>query len=114
MAKRSIQTFPIDTVALRNEFTKRNLTLAGASVDMGHCDTYLNVKFNTKKMHENDAKMLELLYHIPREAYELKDEVEEVVEVLEDDPLKEAKFDYEELYRTIYSAVYAAVKEAFN
>ena len=111
MAKRNVQTFEIDTDALRDELTKRGLTLAGASVEMGHCDTYLNVKFSTKKMHENDAKMLELLYHIPRDAYEIK---EDVAEVVDDTPLEAPKFDYEELYRTIYSAVFAAVKEAFE
>ena len=110
MAKRTIQTFKIDVEALRAEFTKRNLSLAQVSVEMGHCDTYINVKFNNKCMHENDAKMLELLYHIPKSAYEISDEPEEFME----DTPEPMKFDYEELYRTIYSAVFAAVKEAFK
>lgn len=112
MVKRNVQTVQIDPDALREELAKRNLTLSRVSIEMGHCDSYMNVKFSTKKMHENDVKMLELLYHIPRESYEMKETVEEVVD---DTTLtEEPKFDYEELYRTIYSAVYAAVKESFS
>lgn len=116
------RTFQIDPDILRAEFQKRGLTLSSASLEMGHCDSYLNAKFNARQMHENDAKLLELIFHIPKSLYEV---VEKAVEKTAKEPVEEVEteekqaapanaIDYETLYKTIYSAVFAAVKEAFK
>jgi hypothetical protein len=121
MAKKwSQKTFPINTDALRAELSKRGLTLAGASREMGHSESYINSKMFLGYIHENDAKMLELMFHIPRSAYEIvePEPIVEVEEVAEETPAVvqniEANIDYDKLYQTIYSAVFTAVKEAFK
>lgn len=117
MAKKwSQKTIPIDVEALRGEFAKRGLTLAGASRDMGHCDSYINAKMSLGSVNANDAKMLELLFHIPQSAYEVVEQTEEIPEEPEAESVvaSSVELDYDKLYQTIYSAVFAAVKEAFK
>jgi hypothetical protein len=119
MAKTWTQrTFQIDPDILRAEFRKRGLTLSGASLEMGHCDSYLNAKFNARQMNENDAKLLELMFHIPKSLYEVVEKTEEEtveeVEKVEEPDAPVDVIDYGILYKTIYSAVFAAINEAFK
>lgn len=113
----SQKEFAINTEALRSELAKRGMSLKAASLEMGHSDAYLSTKMRSGKVHETDAKILEMMFHIPRSAYEIVEpepEKENPVEQEAPTPVVEVNIDYEQMYKTIYSAVFAAVKEAFK
>lgn len=99
----------VDGTRLQTALKRRGITMRQASQEMGYADSYLSYGC-TKAGHllPSVVIMLEKLYGIKQEEYEVKPEATE-----EAKPVVPS-FDMNELYKTIYTAVFNATKEALN
>lgn len=112
MAKRR----KIDSRKLNMILKSKGLTKEGVSKEMGFSRTAFGNSIAEGVLNEPFIKMLEAFYDIPFELYEPEEEREiQVIEAPPQEPVKhELVINEESLYKTIYAAVYQAVKEAFK
>lgn len=102
----------IDPDRLREVFKRRNVTLSQAALEMGLNKKYLTNACTKKNpsIGATPAMLMERLYNISREEYEAPQTVVKA-EIVEPEP---PALDMNELYKTIYSAVYNATKQAYK
>lgn len=103
-------TFQIDTSKLMHEINVRNLSLSQVDRDTGRCITYTSRALRRGKMAVTQAILLERMYGIKRDDYELVEPEPVVVVEPPKDTDKPCVLDYDKLYNTIYAAVYAALR----
>lgn len=92
---------------LYDEIRAKGLTVTGASLEMGFGKSALAMNASQGHITHTQALLLEKMWNIKREDYEL-------VEESETEKPKETKLDMDQLYRTIYSAVFNAMKQAWG
>lgn len=101
----------IDPNKLRAELTMRNLKLRTACEAMGYSKQALNDVLKRGHIGKPMATMLDKLFNIKIDDYKLYPEPEDA----ENEPILASDgLDYEKLYKTIYAAVYNAVKQAWR
>lgn len=101
----------IDPDKLRTELAMRNLKLRTACAAMGYSKQALNDVLKRGHIGKPMATMLDKLFNIKIDDYKLRPETrtEEKQETE-----KQPAINYSELYKTIYSAVFNAVKQAWR
>lgn len=99
------ETYKIDAEKLKAELNKRGLTQKQASTELGFSKNFISNFVNRGEIKKPWATLLEKSYNIRLEDYVIE-EKETVV--------ANAAIDYNELYKTIRSAVYEAVKKAWS
>ena len=102
--------FQIDREKLYEALKKRGLRNTAVCADLGMSGSYLANCAHRGKITETSAVLLERLYNIKREEYQLVQE-EPVIPAKTPDV---AALDYDKLYQTIYAAVYHAVKVVWS
>lgn len=124
-AKRDVKFYDVDIDLLKDEARKRNENLASLSKGIGYCGNYLsgmcqkNKDSNKSKgIPERAAMLLYERYNIRIEDIVRKEEPP-VLEVIEPEETEDThsepfKMDWQQLYNTIYAAVYAAMRKALN
>ena len=101
-----IKTIEVDGEKLELALRVRNLLLAEASQEMGYNRQYLTKRIKGGGIPLATAKMLELKYGIKPE--------DQAPYVAEQRAEEEPKSNMNELYKTVYAAVYNAVKQAWR
>lgn len=121
MSRPSSTNFKINAEVLEEEFKKRNLSRGDVSEKMGRTRCYLTKKLPQGILNGGDAMLLDALFNIPRELYEVKEveEAKENVQAVSKDTEKQEvvvnlEVDYAKLYETIYNAVYNGTKKALE
>ena len=93
---------------LYDEIRAKGLTITGASKEMGFGKSTLGMAATQGYITYTQALLLEKMWNIKREDYEIVEEKPE-----EENP-KETTLDMDKLYRTIYSAVFNAMKQVWG
>lgn len=99
----------IDGERFKKEIYKKNRNLQMMSKELGYSRSYLAIAVHSGRLTESVVRMLDQIYGIPRERYEVKESVETDDEVAE---IKES-LDKDALYELIKRAVYEGVKKAW-
>lgn len=102
-----MRAIEIDGSKLKKLLEQRNIDSATVSVKLGCSRTYISDCVRRNKISDQSVKMLSMLYGIGLE------------DIKKDDPVKpeEEKLDLfgnDEMYKTIYTAVYNAIKDAMK
>lgn len=121
-SKTPINSIKVDSAVLKKEFAKRGYNCATVAAEIGRSKTYL-----TKKLKEDvglissvDAKLLRAMFNIDQSIYEVAEPVVEAVEEVKEEEkqlpvvVQQLAIDEDKLYKLIYSAVYQAVKKAWE
>ena len=104
----------IDSKKLKDIFYKRGLTYQEVSQAIGFEDSFISNVLKSEKLNQPAAKLLKLVYNIEPAEYELCDEPEPVIESEKIVEPQVGSMDYDKLYQVVYSAVYEAIKMAFE
>lgn len=109
----------IDGEKLRNIFIKRGVPLIEVSKTCGFEDSYFSKAIRANRMPLYVTKLLESVYHIPFEDYEVQKVEPELLPIIVEEDRKEVEFVISEetakqLHQLIYSAVYEAVKRVWS
>lgn len=115
-------TVRVDGDALRNELQKRNLKASEASKEMGFSSQYINNMIADAKRcgRGNIVHISKAAVNLLFEMFNIRPEsilyVEQKItpDVVEQKDSGTITMDEDTLYRIIYAAVYAAVKQAWN
>lgn len=105
---------PIDPERLRNELKKRGLSIGGAGIEIGYSANYMNNNLSRKNISHAGIVAMEKVFNLKYDDYKPIQEAptdyafRDVVEAPAD------PIDYDRLYKTIYAAVYEAMKKVWN
>lgn len=119
MAK--LENYPIDCEKLKKELTRRGLTLAEASREIGRASSYLNHHTNEGYTNKSTIMILEKMFNLSYDAYKLEvpEQKPEQLETPEDQLKGQMTFQLptmtkDEFWKVIYTATYEAMKKAIN
>lgn len=101
----------IDGNTLKKCIEKRGLTCSKAARELGFNPNFINKAVADNQINQPAIKLLEAVFNIKPEEYEIKDESEPIESKLE---VAEPVIDYEKLENVIYKAVYEAVSKAWK
>ena len=105
----------IDGSKLRNELKKRKLSFSDVERECGFGQSAISHYVRGNYINSMVASILNLKYNIKLEDIEIKSEVEEKPAVIENvQPKGFTEEQLNQLHKTIYSAVYEAMKKALN
>lgn len=108
-AVKTREMIKIDGEKLRKEIQLRGLTVTGCAQRIYRAGSTLNNALARNAINKDIADALEGLCNIPLSMYKIPDAEEETSK-----EEKTSGFDYDEMYKMIYSAVYEAVKKAWS
>lgn len=112
MAKMSER--PVDWAKLEREFEKRGLNASEVAVELGYAKGYFSgCKYEGRSLSVAVKRMLEKLYDIRPDEYEVKEEPA-TVPTTPPPVIQSVELDYVKLYNIMYEAVYNAVKKAWS
>lgn len=108
-----MKKLPINSDKLRKEISKRGLSTSEVSREIGHYSGYISDCINkSQAINEATAKMLQVLFNLPYEAYKA-DEPETATAIVPE--IREVRsFDYDRLGEVIETAVYKAMSKALK
>lgn len=114
---RNVKTIEIDGKKLREIFKERALSLSEVSVALGLEESYFSKQTNKGRISLLVAVALETRFGIPRNLYEIVQEIKS--EPKKDEVLVTHDFELnkevaQQLYRIIYSATYEAMRKALE
>lgn len=98
----------VDKTKFDDARKRRNLKITQMSMDMGYGKSNLGMMVSQGHFNPSTVVMLEALFGIKKEEYEVTEESPKTEEV------KPSGLDMNELYKTIYTAVFNAVKQAWK
>lgn len=107
----------IDSEALGKELVKRGLTKGNVSESIGHGRNFISESMRKGRLSNSAVKSLEAVFNIDPQTYCVTEQESEPEPEQKTTPESEAKvyqLDYHELGKTIYRAVYQAVKKAWS
>jgi len=105
MAKYSMMK--CDKAKLYAALRARNVTPSDAAREFGYGRHYLMNCASKGEMTETCAVLLDRVYGIKREEYEVKNEPLEIAQP----EIKGGEINYDRLYRVVYGAMYSAYKQ---
>ena len=112
MAKMSER--PVEWAKLEREFEKRGLNASEVAVELGYARGYFaGCKHEGRNLSMAVKRMLEKLYDIRPDEYEVKEEPA-TVPTAPPPVIQPFELDYVRLYNIMYEAVYNAVKKAWS
>ena len=104
----------IEWAKLEREFEKRGLTASEVALELGYARGYFAGRKNEKNtLPVAVVRMLEKLYDIRPDEYEVKEEPA-TVPTAPPPVIQSVELDYVKLYNIMYEAVYNAVKKAWS
>lgn len=104
MSKEQNKAVEINETRFYDALARRGLKLTHCSVEMGFGKSTLGMAVKSGHLTPTQVILLDKLYGIKREEYDVKSEKKQ----------KEPTLDMNELYKTIYTAVFNAVKQAWK
>lgn len=109
MANEHPRSVKVDKARFDDARSRRGLKITQMSKDMGYGKSNLGMMVSQGYFNPNVVVVLEALFGIKKEEYELQEEKPEKKE-----KKKETTLDMNELYKTIYTAVFNAMKQAWK
>ena len=110
MANGHPKTVKVDKTRFDDSLKRRGLMKTHVSIEMGYGKSNLGMMVRDGRFNPQVVVMLDKLYGIKPEEYEVKEEEPKP----EKKEKKSSSLDMNELYKTIYTAVFNAMKQAWK
>ena len=106
--------FYINPEKLNQEFKKRNLNLTEVAKEIGVTQSAITQALKRKSMAKAWAATIDHCFRIPPESYDFNNKGGDVKKVELEVKRPQTGIDYDKLYKTIYTAAFNAMKQAWG